>query len=85
MTWELLISRLEVEFWIEFENMLYGTFATKIYSVLHQGRCGPAVIWAEFDAIWIAELMPNFRLKHWWMRRESAAREASFQLIEWFC
>jgi len=30
-------------------KVLCGTFATKIYSVLHQGRCGPAVTWAEID------------------------------------
>jgi len=27
-------------------EVLCGTFATKIYSLLHQGRCGPAVTWA---------------------------------------
>ena len=30
-------------------EVLCGTFATKIYSLLHQGRCGPAVTWAEID------------------------------------
>ena len=57
-------------FELEFSNVLIkslvlcGTFATKIYSVLHQVQCGPAVTWAESDAICIAELMPNFRPKH---------------------
>jgi len=49
---------------MEFENVLCGIFATKIYSVLHQGRCGPAITWAEFYVIWIVELMLNFRPEH---------------------
>jgi len=29
-------------------KVLCGTFATKIYWVLHQGRCGPAAYGIEF-------------------------------------
>jgi len=34
---------------MEFENVLCGTVTTKIHSVLHEGRCGPAITWAEVD------------------------------------
>jgi len=35
------------------------------------------------DVIWIAKLMPNCRPGHWYISRESAVYEASFQLFEY--
>jgi len=45
----------------EISNVIIKSFVWHIchedikYSVLHQGRCSPAVTWAESDAIWIAK------------------------------
>ena len=57
-SWKSSLKRVgeQCMFWffeLEISNdllkVLCGTFATKIYSVLQQGRCGPAITWAEID------------------------------------
>jgi len=40
---------LELEISNNLIKVLCSTFASKIYSVLHQGRRGPAITWAEID------------------------------------